>query len=257
MVDHSGQAIGICWTARIRTAVARTAGNARTQWVMSAVTDKDIQVVLEKALQKGKPAPYPRLDEIERSPASSAQGDTAYREGLFSMQQGDFPAAIHKLTDTLSRHPKDPQTLTLLASCYSQSQQPEELAWCAKELTNAEGKFWNNRILIAGELANAGNLAAANDCLKAVLNEEPRLGYAWVMHSAILQGMGRKKEAVEAAKRSVELEPEFLWHWTTLSDALLDLGDIKAYQQARERADDLESLLFKLEHLPLRGLTGK
>lgn len=226
------------------------------QWFKWAVPQADIQAALKKAWQTKKPAPFPRLGEVTPSLASLAQSDPDYLKGVESMRQGDYPAAIEKFTNTLRRYPKDPQSLSDLAGCYSSNRDLENASKCLDELTQAGVNLWMNRVGIAAMMSNAGNYTAASEHLKAVLKKEPRLGNAWTLHAKVLRNLGRKHEALAAARRGAELEPDYVRSWTTLSDILLDLGDLTAYREAQDRADTLESLLFKLDHLPLRGLKG-
>lgn len=245
VVNSMGKVIGVGWPIGIREPS-----------VMRARSDEDIRAALKKARQAGKPGPFPRLGDITPGIVSPAQSDTDFLAGAQSMLRGDYPTAIQRFKETLRRHPKDPRTLTCLTSCYVclKNSQNEELWRWLDELAQTGVLPCLSRAAIAGILAREGNYTAANEQLKTLLKEEPRLGNAWNLHAEVLRTMGRKKEALEAARRAVELEPEFLKSWTTLSDILLELGEMKSYREAQDHANELETLIFKLDHLPLRGL---
>ena len=90
-------------------------------------------------------------------------------------------------------------------------------------------------LILASARRRAGDLPAALDVLRALLDAQPRWAAAHFERAVVLSELGRGDEAIEALRRTVELRPEHADAWRMLADHLLATGDTTASDAAYVR----------------------
>jgi tetratricopeptide (TPR) repeat protein len=121
--------------------------------------------------------------------------------------------------------PDDPVRVALAQGWRVLPTDPAEARRRAETLLQDQPGLAAATLLLAAALRRGGDVAAAHDRLRVLIERHPPAAIPWFEWGMILAAQGQNDRARKALLRAVELEPGFTAAWRALGDILLIDGD--------------------------------